>query len=146
MRPANRLLLILDDDRARLRGFEEIAARLGSDWALRTARDALSMIAEIDCHLDGAALVSLDHDLYKDAPSDPDPGSGRVVADYLARCKPRCPVIVHSTNTDAAWGMHNVLRNGGWTVQLVHHLSQPKWIEDLWFPAAARLLAPRAPS
>ena len=144
MQPANRLLLVLDDDRVRLRGFEEIAARLGSDWAIRTSRDAPSMIAEIDRHLHGAALVSLDHDLYKDAPSDPDPGSGRVVADYLARRNPCCPVIVHSTNTDAAWGMHNVLRAGGWTVQLVHQVSQPKWIEELWLPVAARLLAARA--
>jgi hypothetical protein len=137
-----KLLLVLDDDRERLRGFEAIAARLGGDWGLKTWRTAPAMLAEIDAHYPGARLISLDHDLYKDAESDPDPGSGRVVADFLARRAPACPVIVHSTNTDAAWGMHNQLCASGWTVELVHHLNQPKWIEELWLPAAARLCLP----
>jgi hypothetical protein len=135
------LLLILDDDRTRLRGFDEITSRLGVDWVVKAWRDAFSMTSELDRHLAGAQLISLDHDLYKDSPSDPDPGSGRVVADYLSKRKPTCPVIVHSTNTDAAWGMHNALRAGGWAVELVHHLNQPKWIEELWLPAATRLVA-----
>ena len=136
-----RLLLILDDDRTRLRGFDEIASRLGKDWVVKAWRDAFTMTSELDRLLDGAQLISLDHDLYKDLPPVPDPGSGRVVADYLSKCKPACPVIVHSTNTDAAWGMHNALRAGGWMVELVHHLSQPKWIEELWLPTATRLVA-----
>lgn len=134
------LLLILDDDRTRLRGFEEIASRLGNDWVIKAWRDAPTMISQIDLHLDEAKLISLDHDLYKDSEADPDPGSGRAVADYLSKRKPACPVIVHSTNIDAAWGMHNELSSAGWTVELVHHLSQPKWIEELWLPAAARLV------
>jgi len=143
MPPASRLLLILDDDRTRLRGFEEIASRLGNDWTVRTWRDAPTMIAELYRYSDAAELISLDHDLYKDAPSDRDPGSGRMVADALSKCKPACPVIVHSTNTDAAWGMHNVLKRSGWTVELVHHLNQPRWIEESWLPVAGRLVAAR---
>jgi hypothetical protein len=119
-----RLLLVLDDDRTRLGGFEEIASRLGDDWIVKGWRDAPTMLAEIDQYLDGAGLISL--------------GSGRVVADYLCKRKPACPVIVHTTNTDAAWGMHNVFRSAGWTVELVHHLSQPKWIEEVWLPVAKR--------
>jgi hypothetical protein len=121
-----RLLLVPDDDRARLRGFEEIASRLGDDWIVKGWRDAPTMLAEIDRYLDAAGLISL--------------GSGRLVADYLCKRKPACPVIVHTTNTDAAWGMHNVLRSAGWTVELVHHLSQPKWIEEVWLPVAKRLV------
>ena len=135
-----RLLLILDDDRIRLRGFDEVAPRLGEDWVIKSWRDAPSMIAEIEILLGGAQLISLDHDLYKDSPSDPDPGSGRVIADFLSNRDPVCPVIVHSTNTDAAWGMFNELTSGGWKVQLVHHLSQPAWIEDLWLPIARQLV------
>jgi hypothetical protein len=134
-----RLLLVLDDDRNRLRGFDEIFPQLGKDWAIKAWRDAPGMIAEIDRHLSEAGLISLDHDLYRDADADPDPGSGRMVADHLSRCKPVCAAIVHSTNTDAAWGMHNALRAGGWTVELVPHLNQPAWIVELWFPAALRL-------
>ncbi len=136
-----RLLLVLDDDRNRLRGFDGVFPRLGKDWTIKAWRDAPGMIAEIDRHLPEAGLISLDHDLYKDTAADPDPGSGRMVADHLSKRKPVCPVIVHSTNTDAAWGMHNALRAGGWTVELVHQLNQPAWIEELWLPAALRLAA-----
>ena len=141
---APRLLLVLDDDRERLRGFEEIVSRLGAEWAVRTWRDAPSMIAELDRHLPDARLISLDHDLYKDSPSEADPGTGRQVAERLATRKPPCPAIVHSTNTDAAWGMHNVMRRAGWTVELVHHLNQPDWIEQRWLPVAQRLSSPPA--
>lgn len=98
------------------------------------------MIAELDLLLGEAQLISLDHDLYKDSPSDPDPGSGRLIADLLAKRVPVCPVIVHSTNTDAAWGMFNELTLGGWKVELVHHLNQPTWIAELWLPIAANLI------
>jgi hypothetical protein len=135
-----RLLLILDDDRNRLRGFDEIVPRLGSEWTIRAWRNAPSMLAEIDALLPGAQLISLDHDLYKDAPSDPDPGSGRVIANHLSRRSPACPVIVHSTNTDAAWGMFNELSSGKWKVELVHHTNQPAWIEELWLPVASKLV------
>ena len=134
----SRFLLVLDDDRNRLYGFEQIVRRLGEGWEIRTWRDAPSMIAELDRHLPDAGLISLDHDLYADSRSDPDPGTGRMVADALAQRRPVCPVLVHSTNTDAAWGMHNSLRRGGWTVALVHQLGQPEWIEALWLPAALR--------
>ena len=138
-----KLLLVLDDDRERLRGFEEITLRLGGEWRMKSWRTAPSMLAEIDTHYAGAKLISLDHDLYKDAESDADPGSGRVVADFLAKRTPACPVIVHSTNTDAAWGMHNQLTSAGWNCHLVQHLSQPKWIEDIWLPVAMRVLPSR---
>ncbi len=135
-----RLLLILDDDHTRLRGFDEVVHRLGNEWVIRAWRTAPAMIAEIDSLLGDAQLISLDHDLYKDAPSDPDPGSGRVIADLLSRRNPVCPVIVHSTNTDAAWGMFNELASAKWKVELVHHLNQPAWIEELWLPVATRLM------
>lgn len=142
------LLLVLDDDRERLRGFEEIAGQAGAEY--KGWRTAPAMLAELDRHLPEARLISLDHDLYKDAPGDADPGTGRQVADALAKRKPACPVIVHSTNTDAAWGMHNELRRAGWTVELVHHLNQPRWIEERWLPVARKLifasLQPRLPA
>jgi len=134
----SRLLLVLDDDAERLHGFEGVAAQAGAGF--KGWRTAPAMLAELDRHLPEARLISLDHDLYKDAPADSDPGSGRMVADALAGRKPVCPVIVHSTNTDAAWGMHNALTRAGWTVELVHHLNQPRWIEERWLPVAKRLV------
>ena len=135
-----RRLLVLDDDRGRLRGFEEILSRLGADWVIHSWRNAPSMIAQVDALLAEAHLISLDHDLYRDAEADPDPGTGRMIADLLAGRDPVCPVIVHSTNTDAAWGMSNALASGRWTVELVHHTNQVAWIEELWLPVAERLV------
>ena len=136
-----RLLLILDDDRERLRGFDRIAPLLGADWALKTWRNAPSMLSEIEPHLNQVRLISLDHDLYRDSAADPDPGTGRMIADFLSARKPVCPVVIHSTNTDAAWGMFNQLTSAGWTAELVHHLNQPAWIEELWLPVARKLAA-----
>jgi hypothetical protein len=143
-----RRLLLLDDDRERLRGFDRIASRLGEAWSLRTWRTAPAMLSDLEAELPGARLISLDHDLYRDAESDPDPGSGRMIADFLAQRSPVCPVIVHSTNTDAAWGMFNALAGAGWKVELVHHTNQPAWIEELWLPVAVKLFSdpPTAPS
>ena len=98
------------------------------------------MLAEIESLLDRAQLISLDHDLYKDSPSDPDPGTGRMIADYLSKRDPVCPVVVHSSNTNAAWGMSNQLVSAGWRVELVHQLNQPAWIEELWLPVARLLV------
>jgi hypothetical protein len=134
-----RLLLILDDDKVRLRGFDEVVPRLGKEWMIRAWRDAPTMAAEIDALLSEAQLISLDHDLYKDSPTDPDPGSGRIIANLLSKRDPVCPVILHSTNTDAAWGMFNELTSAKWNVEIVHHMNQPAWIEELWLPVAMKL-------
>jgi hypothetical protein len=32
---------------------------------------------------------------------------------------PACPVVIHSSNTDRAWSMHNELRFAGWHVERV---------------------------
>ena len=97
------------------------------------------MIQELPGLLASATLLSLDHDLYKQDKSDPDPGCGRDVANYLARQKPTCPIIIHSTNTDAAWGMHNELAAVGWKVEIIHHLDEADWIETRWLALAQKL-------
>lgn len=135
------LILVLDDDSERLAGFRAAHARLGGEHELRTWSSAPRMIADLERWLSGARLVSLDHDLYKTDENDADLGTGRMVADFLAQRPPACPAIVHSTNTDAAWGMHNVLSRARWQVEIVHHLNEPSWIEDRWLPVARRLLA-----
>ncbi len=132
------MLLILDDSLIRLASFELVVAAVDR-WTLKTWVDAPSMIREIDQYLEQAVLISLDHDLYKQTNEDSDPGTGRDVAEYLSDKKPTCSVIVHSTNTDAAWGMYNTLQAVKWNVELVHHLDQENWIRDLWLPVALRL-------
>lgn len=134
-------LLILDDDAERMQAFPEAIERLALDVDVHKWWNAPRMIAEFDQYLRTAELISLDHDLYKQEDADPDPGTGRDVANVLATRSPVCPVIVHSTNTDAAWGMYNELTFNGWSVEIVHHLNQMDWIVDVWLPVARRLLS-----
>jgi len=131
--------LVLEDNPGRSAAFRNAAQLCRPPQEIRIWRIAGQMIQEAPELLAKAKLVSLDHDLYRQEPHDPEPGSGREVANFLARRAPSCPVIVHSTNTDAAWGMHNELRSAGWTVELIHHLDEPGWIETRWLALAQKL-------
>jgi hypothetical protein len=139
------VLLILDDNLNRLASFEDVVGNVDG-WMMKSWIDAPSMIVELDRHLREAVLISLDHDLYRQCEEDPEPGSGRDVAEHLSTRNPVCPVIVHSTNSDAAWGMFNCLSATGWKVELVHHLDQQNWIRELWLPVALRLTEESNPS
>ncbi len=99
------------------------------------------MIFDLPKHIAKATLISLDHDLYRHKDDDPDPGSGRDVANHLATQDPVCPIIVHSTNADAAWGMYNELTYARWQVELIAHLDEPGWIDDKWLALVLRLTA-----
>ena len=94
--------------------------------------------------LNDASVISLDHDLYRLEPDDPEPGTGRDVANYLATLRPECPVIIHSTNTDAAWGMYNELTYANWQVELIHHLDEPRWIQERWIKLIWTLINDKA--
>ena len=136
-------ILILDDDAGRLEGFRQIVHRFGEGFDLRTWSSAPRMLAGVERWLSSARLISLDHDLYRAADEDADPGTGRQVAEHLAERPAVCPVIVHSTNTDQAWGMFNVLSRAGWRVEIVHHVNDAAWIEERWLPAALHLVGDR---
>ena len=110
-------LLLLEDNAERIAAFENVLAELGGDWQIRVWRDAPTMLVEcVDCFSD-THLISLDHDLNPQPGATVDPGTGLEVAKLLASHFPFCPVIIHSTNADRAWSMHNELRFGGWTVE-----------------------------
>jgi len=133
-------LLLLEDNAERIAAFEAIIPELGEDWQLRVWRDAPTMIAECeDCFAD-THLISLDHDLTPQPGATSDPGTGLEVAKLLASHFPFCPVIIHSTNADRAWSMHNELRFGGWTVERFGPIGDD-WFRRLWLPKARELLA-----
>lgn len=124
--------LILEDNPHRTLSFQHAAETSGFSAPIRIWRIAAQMMQELPELLPGASLLSLDHDLYKLSENDPEPGCGRDVANFLAAQKPTCPVIIHSTNTDAAWGMYNELTMAGWRVEIIHHLDESGWIETRW--------------
>ena len=133
-------LLLLEDNAERIAAFESVLIELGGDWQMRVWRDAPRMLVECaDCFSE-THLISLDHDLNPQPGATIDPGTGLEVAKLLASHHPFCPVIIHSTNADRAWSMHNELRFGGWTVERFGPIGDD-WFRKLWLPKARELLA-----
>ncbi len=133
-----RIILMLEDDEDRARGFQSAVASMGRDFRLRTWRDAPTMIAEVPACFPGACLISLNHDL-DPLPEHADPGTGLDVAEFLSLHAPMCPVVLHTSNFDGRMTMHNRLRAGGWTVATVAP-REPDWIKISWLPIAKRLI------
>ena len=132
-------ILILEDNDERIAAFQKTVAHLGG-FELKVWRDAPSMIAESEVFFATAALISLDHDLNPMPGATVDPGTGVDVARFLGDFLPVCPVLIHSSNTDRAYSMHNELRFAGWTVDRVGPLGTD-WIETSWLRRARELLA-----
>jgi hypothetical protein len=132
--------LILEDNDERIAAFQKGVAVLGDVFDLKVWRDAPSMRAECEAYFPTAALISLDHDLNPLPGATVDPGTGVDVARFLGDFIPVCPVLIHSSNTDRVYSMHNELRFAGWMVDRVGPLGTD-WIETSWLRRARELLA-----
>ncbi len=119
--------------------FERAVGRFGPDYELKVWRDAMSMCAEVEGFFSTAALISLDHDLNPLPGVTTDPGTGLDVTRFLGDFLPVCPVLIHSSNTERVWSMHNELRFAGWIVDQVGPLGTD-WIETSWERRARELL------
>jgi len=104
------------------------------DW--RSAKVMMTEDTQILAH---ARLISLDHDLYA-APGDPDdPGDGLEIAKHLAPLRPRCPVIIHSSNSDRARMMAGEFELEGWSYRTVSPFPAD-WIETHWAHVVRQIL------
>ena len=133
------MVLILEDNEERIREFTVAVAALGSGFQLRIWRDAPAMLSESPTYFAETCLISLDHDLTPQPGSTQDPGTGLDVAASLAKHKPFCPVIIHTSNYERRWSMHNEFRFGGWTSEIVAPLGEG-WIRSSWLQAARKLI------
>ncbi|MBU6400781.1 MAG: hypothetical protein KGS61_10710 [Verrucomicrobia bacterium] len=133
------LVVILEDNADRIRDFEVAVAALGPDLRLRVWHDAPTMVAECPTVLPECCLISLDHDLSPQSGSTGDPGTGLEVSEFLARHQPVCPVIIHTSNSERRWSMHNEFRFGGWQVGIVAPIGEG-WIAHSWLPRAKALI------
>ena len=131
--------LILEDNEDRVRAFGSAVRQLGEELRLKIWRNASSMVAECDEFLSDTALISLDHDLNPDHPGAADPGTGLDVAKCLARLPSICPVILHSSNAERVWSMHNEFRLAKWRVERVGPIGDD-WISNSWLKVARSLL------
>lgn len=103
-------------------------------------QDALSIISAIDAGYDRLACVSLDHDLFPKGIEDA--GDGMQVARHLAIKAPRCPVILHTSNSEQCRRMQGVLESTGWAVRLAGAIGED-WIEQDWRIEITRALVPQ---
>jgi hypothetical protein len=132
-------LLVLDDDPARLAGFEGRLPRLGSGWRLKAWTSAERMIAELDDELPQARFICLEGRL-----SPP-------VAAHLAMRTPTCPVTLHWRQSTRDPARQSLIRlsGAGWQVELVRHGSQhwgERWLEEWllhWIDEVQILLSAR---
>ena len=136
---SDKLILILEDNGDRIKNFQNAVKSLGANFPARIWFDAPTMIAELPSTLNQACLISLDHDLNPQPKVTADPGTGLEVAEFLAKHKPICPVIIHSTNYEKAWSMHNELCFADWQSERVGPIGED-WIEKLWMPKVKLLL------
>jgi ADP-ribosylglycohydrolase len=138
--PTTRTILILEDNDERIAGFQKTVAELNGGFELKIWRDAHSMIAECVEFFPSAALICLDHDLNPQPGVTTDPGTGLDVTKFLCDFLPVCPVLIHSSNTDRVYSMHNELRFANWMVDRVGPLGTD-WIETTWLRRVRELIA-----
>ena len=51
-----------------------------------------------------------------------------------------CPVVIHTSNSQAALGMELVLKDAGWKTRRVVPFADTDWIQTDWFPAIRRAI------
>lgn len=105
--------------------------------------ESSEMIRFLDVHLEEILVIALDNDLelkQGEFGRMIDPGAGVDVAVFLASRPPVCPVVIHTTNTDAAKTMKEMLDASGWRSRRVIPFDDMAWIESDWFFAIRRSL------
>jgi hypothetical protein len=127
-------IVILEDNSDRVAAMDACLADKFPFFERRFFHAAGAAIDWLTAHLALAACISLDHDLEPLTAGDPDPGTGRIVADFLAHARPVCPIVIHSTNRLAVDGMEMTLAEGGWTVERIMPYDDCHWIAEAWLP------------
>lgn len=143
MKKSYPVVAILEDDEGRI-GAMRRQLEISVPWVSISVFDnAPDMLLWLQDNLVSVALLSLDHDLGPNRKHEGkvfDPGTGRDVVEYLCTRKPTCPVLIHSSNSTAAQGMHFALTDAGWENKRVFPLGDIEWIIKKWSSEIRELL------
>ena len=137
------IIAVLEDDSDRLAAIQARLCESFPQYKHVPFDNAPDMIDWLRAHLPKVAAISLDHDLGPNRQRGGevfDPGTGRDVADFLATCPPRCPMIIATTNSFARPGMELVLHNAGWQTFKVLPSGDLEWIDKGWTAALRTIL------
>jgi hypothetical protein len=136
-------IAILEDNEARVAAMRACLRDKLPEYELRMFSAAEETINFLRASLGDTIVISLDHDLEL-VPDGPgrmvDPGSGRDVADFLARRAPGCPVVIHTTNSAAAVGMEAALQESRWKTYRVVPFNDTAWIATDWLKTMRRAI------
>jgi CheY-like chemotaxis protein len=136
-------IVILEDNEERQSAMRDCLSDRFPMYEIAIFDDSRDTIRYLDDHLAETILIALDHDLILKPGLHGrciDTGTGREVADYLGAKKPLCPVVIHTSNGDAAVGMMMVLKDAGWKTRRVLPSEGTEWIISSWFPAVRRAI------
>jgi CheY-like chemotaxis protein len=136
-------IAILEDNKDRQAVMRACLADRFHQYETRFFDDPAEMIRFLRDHLADTLVLALDHDLELMPANNGqlvDPGTGLQVAEFLAERKPTCPVVIHTTNSQAADNMKRVLKAAGWSTRRVIPFDDMKWIETDWFRAIRRAI------
>ncbi|HZZ79199.1 MAG TPA: cyclic-phosphate processing receiver domain-containing protein [Gemmataceae bacterium] len=128
-------IAILEDNEARQEEMQRCLRDRFHQHGIVVFAQSKEMVAYLKENLSDVLVISLDHDLELTTQQDGtlvDGGTGREVADYLAQCKPSCPIVIHTTNTPAGDSMEFLLRDAGWDIRRVHPWGDLEWISSKW--------------
>ena len=137
------MIAILEDDKRREMAMREELVRLHPGVEVIFFDNAPDMVAWLKDNSNYVRLFCLDHDLglnRKREDREFDPGIGRDVADFLATPEPRCPILIHTSNIDGAYGMQFALEGAGWMVEKIAPMDDLSWIKDRWSERVVALI------
>ena len=102
------VIAVLEDDQRRAEAMKQEIQRLFSSARIVFFDNAPDMLEWLGNDLPSVRLLCLDHDLGPNRQRHGetfDPGIGRDVEEFLVTRKASCPVLIHSSNTEGAYGM-----------------------------------------
>ncbi len=129
-------IVILEDNTERQAIMRRCLADRFYTFEAHVFDDSRKLIGFLDEYLAETLVISLDNDLELiPGPNGQmiDPGAGVDVAEYLAGKPAVCPVVIHTTNTNAAETMKTALDGAGWRTRRVVPFDDMNWIETVWF-------------
>jgi hypothetical protein len=139
------LIAILEDNRERIDAMRRWLDDRFRMYETYVSNDPETFNSTLEQRWNELLLISLDHDLFEGRDGLPD-DDGMTVATFLATREPRCPIVIHSSNTPAALRMKRMLDRKGWTVSRVIPFDDTAWIVDDWIPTVRRRLRNFAPT
>src|SRR5262245_33208529 len=140
---SRKIIGVLEDNPERVAAMAAwLDDRFGMYEHLITA-DPRRLLDLVHRRADDVLIVSLDHDLFEAVDAGDDPTGMQVVDELVAR-PPAFPVIVHSSNAQAARTMVQRLKRRHWTVVSVMPIEDTAWIGREWYYELRRLIHDRA--